>query len=229
MKDADMSDPEEDEPSQDNSNDGSEQDEQSREEDEEEDDDDDDDLGNDPFTSAFLNRAHPLGLTGAMRALSGLMMGMSSQLRDILTQLRQKDDPTVQLIALQELSQILLMSTEDTLSGQFSPDPYVKELVSLMQPPEFGEENPEIMVLACRCLAHLMDVLRGSVANVVYGGAVPVLCQKLLDIQYIDLAEQALSVSNVQISFACEDIHLLTSLPSDSRCDLRGLPRVDCA
>jgi hypothetical protein len=33
------------------------------------------------------------------------------------------------------------------------------------------------------------------VANVVYGGAVPVLCQKLLDIQFIDLAEQALSVS----------------------------------
>jgi E3 ubiquitin-protein ligase TRIP12 len=40
-----------------------------------------------------------------------------------------------------------------------------------------------------------MEALRGSVANVVYGGAVPILCQKLLDIQFIDLAEQALSVS----------------------------------
>lgn len=206
MKDADAADPaeeqdEEEEAMQDNQNEDSEQDEQSREEDEDDDDDDEEDLANDPFTSALLNRAHPLGLSGAMRALSGLMMGMSSQLRDILTQLRQKDDPTVQLIALQELSQILLMSTEDTLSGQFSPDPYVKELVILMQAPEFGEENPEIMVLACRCLAHLMDVLRGSVANVVYGGAVPVLCQKLLDIQYIDLAEQALSVSEMLDGF----------------------------
>lgn len=154
--------------------------------------DDDDDLM-DPFTGGFLGR-HPLGLSGAMRALSGIMMGMSSQLREILVQLRQRDDPSVQLIALQELSQILLMSTEETLSGQFLPDPYVKELVTLMQPPDFGEENPEVMILACRCLAHMMDVMRGSVANVVYGGAVPVLCQKLLDIQYIDLAEQALSV-----------------------------------
>src|SRR4029077_15621023 len=88
----------------------------------------------------------------------------------------------------------LLVSNEDNLSGHFSPDPYVKELVSLMQPSETGEENPEIMLLACRCLANLMEALRGSVANVVYGGAVPVLCQKLLDIQFIDLAEQALSV-----------------------------------
>lgn len=99
----------------------------------------------------------------------------------------------MQLIALQDLSDLLLVSNEDNLSGQFSPDPFVKELVALMQPNEFGEENPEIMLLACRCLANLMEALRGSVANVVYGGAVPVLCQKLLDIQFIDLAEQALS------------------------------------
>src|SRR5436190_22203135 len=64
-----------------------------------------------------------------------------------------------------------------------------------MQPSETGEENPEIMLLACRSLANLMEALRGSVANVVYGGAVPILGQKLLDIQFIDLAEQALSVS----------------------------------
>jgi hypothetical protein len=31
---------------------------------------------------------------------------------------------------------------------------------------------------------------------VVYSGAVPVLCSKLLEIQYIDLAEQALSVKS---------------------------------
>ncbi|KAG7150800.1 ubiquitin fusion degradation protein C12B10.01c like [Verticillium longisporum] len=38
-----------------------------------------------------------------------------------------------------------------------------------------------------------MEALPASVANVVYGGAVPVLCQKLLEISFIDLAEQALS------------------------------------
>lgn len=150
---------------------------------------------NDPFRNALFGSRSPLGLQSTLRALSGMMSGVSTRLRDLLNQLRMKDEPSVQLIALQELSDLLLVSNEDNLSGHFSPDPYVKELVALMQPNDMGEENPEMMLLACRCLANLMEALRGSVANVVYGGAVPVLCQKLLDIQFIDLAEQALSVS----------------------------------
>ncbi|RYO75506.1 hypothetical protein DL764_010389 [Monosporascus ibericus] len=167
--------------------------------DENDDDDDDDeprrhyDDDDDPF-GGFGGPGGPGGLTSTLRALTGMMSGISSRLREILTNLRQKGDPTVQVIALQELSEILLVSNEDNLSGHFSPDAFVKELVALMQPNEFtGEENPEIMLLACRCLANLMEALPASTANVVYGGAVPVLCQKLLEIQFIDLAEQALS------------------------------------
>ncbi|GMF67433.1 unnamed protein product [Aspergillus oryzae] len=121
-------------------------------------DDDDGDL----FHNSLFGSRSPLGLQSTLRALSGMMTGMSSRLREILCNLRAKDDPSIQLIALQELSDLLLVSNEDNLSGQFSPDPYVKELVSLMQPNEFGEENPEIMLLACRCLANLMEALRGS-------------------------------------------------------------------
>lgn len=157
---------------------------------------DDDDM-DDPFRSGFLGGGRGgmgLSLQSTLRQLSGVMSGTSSKLREILNNLRLKDDPDLQRFALEDLSNLLLVSNEDTLSGQFSPDPYVKELVTLMQPPDFGEENPDIMLLACRCIANLMEALRGSVANVVYGGAVPVLCQKLLDISYIDLAEQALSV-----------------------------------
>lgn len=155
---------------------------------------DDDD---DPFGGGYLGGAGgpPHGLSSTLRALTGMMSGVTSRLREILNNLKQKDDPSVQLIALQELSEILLVSTEDNLSGHFSPDQFVKELVSLMQPSEFGEENPEMMLLACRCIANLMEALPAATANVVYGGAVPVLCQKLLEIHYIDLAEQALSVS----------------------------------
>ncbi|EPS33830.1 hypothetical protein PDE_08792 [Penicillium oxalicum 114-2] len=156
----------------------------------------------DPFSSSIFGGRGPMGLQSTLRALSGIMSGMSGRLRDILSNLRAKDDPSVQLIALQELSDLLLVSNEDNLSGQFSPDPYVKELVTLMQPDQYGEENPEIMLLACRCLANLMEALRGSVANVVYGGAVPILCQKLLDIQFIDLAEQALStLAKISVDF----------------------------
>ncbi|KAK5956673.1 Ubiquitin fusion degradation protein 4 [Knufia fluminis] len=152
------------------------------------------DDSHDPFSSALFGAGGPSGLSSTLRALSGMMTGMASRFRDILNNLRRVDDPTMQMVALEELSNLLLVSNEDNLAGQFSPDPYVKELVALMQPnPITGEENPEIMLLACRSLANLMEALRGSVANVVYGGAVPVLCQKLLDIQYIDVAEQALS------------------------------------
>ena len=160
------------------------------------DEDDDDDDGDDPFRGSFLGHGGSAsGISSTLRALSGMVSGVSSRLRDILNNLRHKDDPSVQLIALQELSEILLVSTEDNLSGHFSPDQFVKELVTLMQPSEFGEENPEMMLLACRCIANLMEALPPSTANVVYGGAVKVLVKKLDDIQYIDLAEQALSVS----------------------------------
>jgi E3 ubiquitin-protein ligase TRIP12 len=173
----------------------------------------DDDMA-DPFGAGlFGGRGPPFGMSNTLRALSGMMSGMSSRLRDLLNNLRQKDDPTIQLVALEELSNLLLVSNEDNLSGQFSPDPYVKELISLMQPNEItGEENPETMLLACRCIANLMEALRGSVANVVYGGAVPVLCQKLLEIHYIDVAEQALSVSipNSMSSVNVADLRIQT-------------------
>lgn len=148
------------------------------EDDEEEDEDDDDPFGG--FGAA--------GLSSTLRALTGMMSGLSSRLRDILHNLRQ-DDLSIQVIALQELAEILLVSNEDNLSGMFSPDAFVKELVPLMN----REDSPEVMLLACRCLAHLMEALPASIANVVYRNAVPVLCQKLLEISFIDLAEQALS------------------------------------
>jgi E3 ubiquitin-protein ligase TRIP12 len=153
---------------------------------------DDDDV--DPF-GGFGGSGGPIpGLSNTLRTLTGMVSGTSARLRDILNNLRQKDDPTMQLIALQELSELLLIHNEDTLSGHFSPDAFVKELVALMQPNEItGEENPEIMLLACRCLANLMEALPASTSNVVYGHAVPILCQKLLEISFIDLAEQALS------------------------------------
>jgi len=163
----------------------------------------------DPFGGFGGPGGPPHGLSSTLRALSGMMSGMSSRLRDILSNLKQKDDPSIQLIALQELSEILLVSTEDNLSGHFSPDSFVKELVALMQPSDFGEENPEMMLLACRCLANLMEALPASTSNVVYGGAVPILCAKLLEIHFIDLAEQALSVS---VWIFCAHLRVLMSL-----------------
>ena len=157
----------------------------------------------DPFLSGYFGRGGPGGLSSSLRALSGMMSGTSARLRTILEQLKTKEDPSVQLIALTELSELLLVSNEDNLAGHFAPDQYVKELVALMQPHEVtGEENPEMMLLACRCIANMMEALPASTTSVVYGGAVPVLCQKLLEIHFIDLAEQALStLEKISVEF----------------------------
>ena len=164
--------------------------------------DEEDDEG-DPFRGGYLGGNVPhASMSSTLRALSGYVSGVSQRLREILENLRQDDDPSVQLIALQELSEILLVSNEDNLSGHFSPDQFIKELVKLMKANEHGFENPEIMLLACRSIANLMEALPPSTANVVYGGAVPVLCEKLLQISFIDLAEQSLStLEKISVEF----------------------------
>lgn len=163
----------------------------------------DEDDESDPFRGGYLGGNVPhASMSSTLRALSGYVSGVSQRLRDILNNLRQKDDPSVQLIALQELSEILLVSNEDNLSGHFSPDQFIKELVVLMQPKGYDQENPEMMLLACRCIANLMEALPPSTANVVYGGTIPILCSKLLEISYIDLAEQALStLEKISVEF----------------------------
>ena len=155
--------------------------------------DEDEDDVDDPFRAGFFGGGPP-GHLSTLRALTGMVSGTSHRLRDLLEKIRQKDSPDIQMVALSELSEILLISTEDNLQGHFSPDQFVKELVELMEKGGITE-NPDIMLLACRCIANMMEALPSSVANVVYGQAVPVLIKKLADISYIDLAEQALSVS----------------------------------
>ncbi|MCJ1316287.1 Ubiquitin fusion degradation protein 4 [Xylographa vitiligo] len=168
--------------------------------------DEEDDNDDDPFRSGFLGGSaeRSLGAASNFRAFAGAMSGSATanRLREILSHLKMKEDPSTQLIALADLSQLLLISTEDNLSGHFSPDQFVKELVTLMQPSDSGEENSEMMLLACRCVANLMEALPPATANVVYGGAVPILCQKLLEINYIEVAEQALStLEKISVEF----------------------------
>lgn len=133
----------------------------------------------------------------SIRGLHGMINNVHSTLKNILPNLRNSQDPTMQHIALQELAELLAISTEETLAGYLTPEPYVVELIKILKGGEehspFGD-NPDTMLLASRCLANLMEALPQSTGTVVYSGAVPVLCSKLLEIQYIDLAEQALSV-----------------------------------
>lgn len=167
--------------------------------------------------------------TASLRGFSSLMGNLSSRFRALLASIKNKSDPSARLVALQELSELLAMSSEDTLAGYFQIDAFVKELVSCLRgtgagmnpqaafglggddldddfalaqaiaasggAPAGGENQDEIQLLACRCLANLIEAMPTASHNIVSNGAVPVLCSKLFEITFIDLAEQTISVS----------------------------------
>ena len=209
----------------------------------EDDDDDDDDDGDEnhgpgnvdrvpssdaPPIPGGMDEASALAIFGDYRQFGSYMMSLSSRLKTMLNNIKVTADPTTRMLTLQELSELLSISTEDTLAGSFQVEQFVKELVRIlggrgvdndsdedndrntserdedaalaaalaMSSGDFqGDENLEAQVLACRCLANLMEALPGVAHTVVYHGAIPVLCSKLIEISYIDLAEQTLSVS----------------------------------
>ncbi|KAF7309015.1 Ubiquitin-protein ligase [Mycena kentingensis (nom. inval.)] len=200
--------------------------------DEEEDDDDGGDDGGGgasggiPPIPGGLDEAAAMAIFGDYRQFGSYMLSLSSRLKTMLNNIKSTADPTTRLLTLQELSELLSISTEDTLAGSFQVEPFVKELVKILggtgkdaeedgdggddgqeEPDEDaalaaalamsggyqGDDNLEAQVLACRCLANLMEALPGVAHTVVYQGAIPVLCSKLIEISYIDLAEQTLS------------------------------------
>ena len=56
-------------------------------------------------------------------------------------------------------------------------------------------ENADILLMSARALTFLADVMPACCGIIVRHQAVPVLCARLLNIEYIDVAEQSLTVS----------------------------------
>lgn len=191
---------------------------------------------------------------GDIRQFGSYMVSLTSRLKNMLGNIKATADPTTRMLTLQELSELLSISTEDTLAGSFPVEQYVRELVRILggkgvdddddedgdddqeQDEDAqlaaalamsrggayqGDENLEAQVLACRCLANLMEALPGVAHTVVYHGAIPVLCSKLIEISYIDLAEQTLSVCFLSSSFVL--ILLIHRSPLDYGEDFRRI------
>jgi len=177
-----------------------------------------------------LDESAAMAIFGDYRQFGSYMVSLSSRLKTMLNNIKSTASPTTRLVTLQELSELLSISTEDTLAGSFQVEQFVRELVKILGGRGVdedddddggddgeehdedaalaaalalsggstfqGDENLEAQMLACRCLANLMEALPGVAHSVVYHGAIPVLCSKLIEISYIDLAEQTLSVSS---------------------------------
>lgn len=101
------------------------------------------------------------------------------------------------LTALQNICEELCLATEDTIAALD-----IRMVVSTLTDNIKANHSPERMLLAARALTHLFDVAYGAIGvnsalnsvtvALVNSGTVTVLCDKLLSIEYIDLAEQAL-------------------------------------
>eukprot|EP00698_Gefionella_okellyi_P017273 TRINITY_DN5031_c0_g1_i1.p1 TRINITY_DN5031_c0_g1~~TRINITY_DN5031_c0_g1_i1.p1 ORF type:complete len:1695 (-),score=309.88 TRINITY_DN5031_c0_g1_i1:43-5127(-) len=131
------------------------------------------------------------GLQAILRKLGGFedvlsVRAPSNRFKGLLVGLTSGDEME-QLEALSEVAEMLSLGTEDSLST-FDIDAFAPVLVNLLN----AEHNPDLMLLAARSLTHLMDVIPPSCARIVGFGAVPSFCNKLLTIEYIDVAEQSL-------------------------------------
>ena len=101
--------------------------------------------------------------------------------------LKNYGDEGSQMEALTELCEVLSMGQEEILIG-FSVDSFLPVLVEILN----MEHCPEMMLLSCRAITHLLEVMPKAAPKVAASGAVPIFCQRLLTIEFIDVAEQSL-------------------------------------
>jgi E3 ubiquitin-protein ligase TRIP12 len=95
-----------------------------------------------------------------------------------------------------QLCEMLSIGMEDSLAA-FPVDAFVPLLVGLLgrEDDEGVAAGPDVLLLAARALANLMDVLPSACSSVVHYGAIPCFCARLLTIEYMDLAEQVSSTN----------------------------------
>ena len=111
--------------------------------------------------------------------------GDQTKFNRVLSSLNEDHDESGQLAALTELCELLAFCTDSSLSGLMA-DSFSPVLVKLAR----HESNPNIMLLAIRAITYFCDVHPRSSAYLVRHDAVPALCQRLLAIEYLDVAEQ---------------------------------------
>ncbi|KAK3038394.1 hypothetical protein RJ639_030560 [Escallonia herrerae] len=109
------------------------------------------------------------------------------RLERVLSSLTGGVEQSGQLAALTELCEVLSFSTEDSFSSRMT-DTLTPVLVRLSG----HESNPDIMLLAIRAITYLCDVHSQSSEYLLRYNAVTALCQRLLAIEYLDVAEQCL-------------------------------------
>ncbi|GMP50528.1 hypothetical protein CsSME_00017111 [Camellia sinensis var. sinensis] len=113
--------------------------------------------------------------------------GDHGKFKKVLSSLDQEGEESGTLAALTELCELLSFCADSSLSSLMA-DSVSPILVKLAR----HENNPNIMLLAIRAITYLCDVHPRSSGFLVRHDAVPALCQRLIAIEYLDVAEQCL-------------------------------------
>lgn len=111
--------------------------------------------------------------------------GDHGKFKKVLSSLGQEVEESVTLSALTELCELLSFCSDGSLSSMMA-DSLSPILVKLAR----HESNPDIMLLAIRAITYLCDVHPRSSGFLVRHDAVPALCQRLMAIEFLDVAEQ---------------------------------------
>ncbi|KQK05853.1 E3 ubiquitin-protein ligase UPL4 [Brachypodium distachyon] len=93
--------------------------------------------------------------------------------------------------SLTELCEALSFCTEDA-GSYFPTEAAVRALVRLTGGGEGGVASPDEMLLSLRAITYLCDAMPRAADAVVRHGLLPILCSRLLAIEYLDVAEQCL-------------------------------------
>ena len=90
-----------------------------------------------------LDESTAMAIFGDYRQLSSYMLGLSGRLKSLLSNIKPSADPTMRLISLQELTELLGISTEDTLAGSFPVESYIRELVKILGGTGNADDNDD--------------------------------------------------------------------------------------
>ncbi|KAG7833381.1 hypothetical protein KL943_004246 [Ogataea angusta] len=143
----------------------------------------------------------------------GEMFGGVTRISELANALREHEDPYMVLETLNELSERLLMINGILAERNLPTYRLAQAIVSVIENPLY-QEDLEVQLVSCRCLYNLLEVNVDAVHDAVAAGAIEALQSKLLEISYIDLAEQALQTLEM-ISRDCgRDILMKNCLPA---------------
>ncbi|KAG3027796.1 hypothetical protein PC121_g14665 [Phytophthora cactorum] len=131
---------------------------------------------------------------GGMFPFSQLLQGSGGNPRfqRLLEQIAADQPVHTQMAALSELCETLSLSTEEALAvSGFNVDKFVPAVVALLRVPP----SMELLLLAARALSTILELYPSTaIPRAAAEQVIPSLCEKLLEIEYMDVAELALQI-----------------------------------